>query len=166
MNLAVTPAAPDEQPIVAALFELYAYDFSELLGLDVRDDGHFPPRPLDAWWSDARRHPFLFRADGKLAGFALVHRRSRLSGDESITDMDQFFVLRKYRRRGVGLEASRTLFEKFRGRWEVRQEPPNRAATEFWRRAIGRFTDGKFEEQLLNDERWHGPVQFFDSTQR
>lgn len=164
MNVEVTVAGADERARLAALFELYVYDFSEILGLDVGDDGRFHGPPLDAYFGgDARCHAFVVRVDGKLAGFALVQQRSRLDGDESVCDVAQFFVLRRYRRHGVGERAARWLFDRFRGRWEVRQEAKNHAATAFWRRAIARYTGGRFDEIVVADERWHGPVQRFDS---
>jgi len=163
MNVEVTVAAPDEQGRLSALFELYMYDFSEMFGLDVGDDGRFRAPPLDAFWTDPRRHAFLVRVDEKLAGFALVQERSRLTGDEGVRDVAEFFVMRKYRRRGVGERTARWLFDRFRGPWEVREKAENQAGAAFWRRAIGRYTGGRFEEIVLDDERWRGPVQRFDS---
>ena len=37
------------------------------------------------------------------------------------------------------------------------------AATAFWRRVIGQYTLGAFEETVFDDERWRGPVQRFDN---
>jgi predicted acetyltransferase len=158
VNVELLPARPDE---IAALFQLYVHDLSEMLGIDVEDDGRFRVRSLDNYWSDPRCHAFAIRAEGKLAGFALVQQRSRLTGDESVTDMAEFFVLRRWRRRGVGERAAAWLFEHFRGRWEVRQKRENTAATAFWRRAIGRYA--RYDEVVLDDERWRGPVQRFES---
>jgi predicted acetyltransferase len=164
MNVQVVPATePDERARLTALFELYVYDFSEMLNLDVGDDGRFHFPALAAYWSDARHHPFLVRVDGKLAGFALVQESSRLSGDPSVFDMDQFFVLRKYRRHGIGEQMAAWLFDRFRGVWEVRQKAENQGGIAFWRRAVARYTSGQFEELILDDQRWRGPVQRFDS---
>jgi predicted acetyltransferase len=163
VNVLVTPAAAADRDRLRALLELYVYDFSALLGLDVADDGRFRVPAIDHYWTVPRCHPFLVRVDERLAGFALVQGRSRLSGDESVYDMAEFFVLRRYRRRGVGEQAAHELFARFAGPWEVREKEGNDAATAFWRRAIGRYTDGKFEELRLDDERWRGPVQRFDS---
>jgi predicted acetyltransferase len=164
MELEIAAIGREHEECLTALFQLYGYDFSELLGLDVGDDGRFRVPPLTPYWTDPRRHVFLFRVDGKVAGFALVQQRSRLSGDEGVTDMDQFFVLRRYRRNGIGERAAAWLFDRFVGPWEVRQERKNVPATAFWRRAIERYTGGRFEERVLDDQRWHGPVQFFASA--
>jgi predicted acetyltransferase len=160
----VSEAGPEDQGRLQALFELYVYDFSEILDLDVEEDGRFRVPPLDAYWTDPRRHAFLIRVDGKLGGFALVLEWSRLTGDEGVCDVAEFFVMRRYRRRGVGERAAAWLFDRFRGPWEVRQKAENRAAIAFWRRVIDRYTGGRFTEVVLDDERWRGPVQRFDSA--
>jgi predicted acetyltransferase len=163
MSLEVRAATGDDFARLAALLQLYVYDFSEMLGIDVGDDGRFDAPSLQGYGTDPRRHAFLVWVDGKLAGFAMIHRGSRLTGDESVFDMAEFFVLRKYRRRGVGEHVAGWLFDCFRGPWEVRQKAENQAATAFWRRAIGRYTGGRFEEEVLDDTRWRGAVQRFDS---
>jgi predicted acetyltransferase len=164
MNVQVTAATPEDKERLAALLELYVYDLSDILGIDVGADGRFRVPPLDAYWTDPRRHAFLVRVDDRLAGVALVHQRSRLSGDEGVSDMAEFFVLRKFRRHGVGERVATWLFDRFRGPWEVREKAENHAGTAFWRRAIGRYTNGRFQEMTLDDERWRGPVQCFDSS--
>ncbi|WP_426593360.1 GNAT family N-acetyltransferase [Cellulomonas sp. McL0617] len=109
--------------------EFYAYDWSEFDDRDVDEHGEFGYRWLDHYWTDEDRHAFLIRAEGKLAGFALVRQEQR-------TEMAEFFVLRRYRRRGVGAAAATALFHSYPGPWEVTQRLTNPAATAFWRRAI------------------------------
>jgi len=142
MDIQVAAAGADEQSRLAALLELYVYDFSEMLGLDVEEDGRFRLPAIDSYWTEAEHHPFLIRVDAKLAGFALV----------------------KERRHGVGGRAAGLLFDRFPGPWELRQRPENHDATAFWRRAIAHYTGGQFEDATWNDERWRGPVQRFDSS--
>ena len=163
MSLVITPATSDDRPRLLALFELYGYDFSEILGLDVGDDGRFTLPSLEHYWSDPRCHAFMLRVDDKLAGFALVQQRSYIDGNESVCDLAELFVMRKYRRRGVGEEAARWLFDRFAAWWEVRQKPQNVAATAFWRRVIAGYTSGEFADCVRDDTRWRGPMQRFDS---
>jgi predicted acetyltransferase len=164
MLAVLAPAERHELPVLANLFQYYHYDFAEILGgHPVGDDGRFGVPALEPYWTDPWRHPFLLRVDGHPAGFALVHRRSRLTGDPDTWDVAEFFVMRPYRRRGVGAQAAVDLFDRFRGRWEVRQIRANAAATSFWRRVIGQYTGGRYTEELLDDDRWRGPVQRFDN---
>ena len=60
--------------------------------------------------------------------------------------MGEFFVLRKFRRRGVGKQAAHRLFARHPGRWEVRELPSNMPAQGFWRRIIADYTQGDFSE--------------------
>lgn len=166
MQVQVSPAAREDEPRLRALFELYAYDFSELLALDLGADGRFAVPSLAAYWDDPRRHAFLVRVQGQLAGFALVGQGSRLGDDAEVFDMAEFFVVRRYRRVGVGERAAAAIFDRFQGRWEVRQRVENAAATAFWRRVIGRYTGEGFREAQWDDERWRGPVQRFDARVR
>jgi predicted acetyltransferase len=160
--LTLVPAGDDRAAVVSRLLQLYAYDLSDLLELDVGADGVFALPFPDRYWIDGRYHAFLIEEDGKVAGFAIVDSRSRFSEDET-WDMNQFFVLRRYRRRGVGRWAAVELFTRFPGRWEVREAARNTPARDFWRRVIGDFSGGTFDETSYDDARWRGYVQRFDS---
>jgi predicted acetyltransferase len=78
--------------------------------------------------------------------------------------MDQFFVLRKYRRQGAGELLARSVFSALPGRWEVGQMPRNQAAQVFWRKVIGLYTGGRFKEHEVAAGWWHGVVQVFESA--
>jgi predicted acetyltransferase len=166
MKIEVSPAALQEKAVLRNLMELYLYDFSELTGDDVDDSGMFGYRYLDLYWEEPERRPFLIRVDGRLAGFALVREAESLvegavpPGD-ICTHMAEFFILLKYRRQGIGARAAWELFDLFSGRWEVCEIPENTSARDFWRKAIGEYTGGDYEEVFLDNERWRGPVQVF-----
>lgn len=129
MEFNLVAATEDDKPVLRRLVELYRYDFSEFDQADVDSYGEYGYRYLDHYWTEASRVAFLFRVDGYWAGFALVRA-------ESPFDMSEFFVMRKYRRQGVGRAAAADLFRRFAGPWRVRQQKTNPAATEFWRKAI------------------------------
>src|SRR5271170_6730931 len=105
-------ATSEHEPILANLLELYMHDFSEFLDLDIGEDGRFGYPSLPLYWSESGRHPFLIRADGKPAGFALVKNVPGVSGSGAVWDMAEFFVLRGYRRRGVGKLAAHELWRR------------------------------------------------------
>lgn len=157
VDVEVSPVGPEEQHALAALMQLYVYDFSEMLGLDVADDGRYHAPPVEG------RDAFFVRAGGKLAGFALIGGESRLTGERGVHDVAELFVLRRYRWAGVGERLACALFDRYPGRWEVRQKRENVEAIAFWRRVVDRYTRGRFDEESLDDERWRGPVQRFDN---
>ena len=66
--ITLKPIARSEAPVLAQLFELYAYDFSEHMPLDLKPSGRFDIPIADAWWSDSDHHPFFLYSDDKLVG--------------------------------------------------------------------------------------------------
>ena len=138
-KIEVIPAGPEEEPILANLLELYAHDFSEFHDLELGTDGRFGYRSLTLYWSAPDQYPFLVRVNGKLAGFVLVKRGSEVSGNETAWDMAEFFVLRGYRRHGIGTQIAHEVWKRFPGRWEVRVMQANISAGHFWMSAISTF---------------------------
>ncbi|MDO3411351.1 GNAT family N-acetyltransferase [Saccharibacillus sp. CPCC 101409] len=116
------------------LWQLYLYDFSEFTDMDVRPDGTYPQFPefelyWKKWGGDAA---YFILAEGRIAGFAMVHE----FWDNEAAYLSQFFVMRKYRRRGVGSKAARLVFETKTGRWGLHQLANNLPAQRFWDRII------------------------------
>lgn len=133
-RLELVPAGIEHTPVLANLLELYIHDFSEFVPKDVAEDGRFGYPDLSFYWSDPRRHPFLARLDGKWAGLALVHQLPH------VWDMAEFFVLRRYRRQGLGAELARRIWHTFPGAWQVRVRAGNATAISFWETCIADFT--------------------------
>ncbi|MCH7812360.1 MAG: GNAT family N-acetyltransferase [Chloroflexi bacterium] len=164
MKIELLRAEAKDRPAVENLLQLYQYDFSEIMGGDATDSGRFEFITLEGYWERPDRHAFLVKADGRLAGLALVMEESHFTGKDGTTDMEEFFIMRKYRRRGVGREVATRLFDMFPGRWEVRVVEPNVNAHAFWLAVIDGYTGAKFEDRKEDSERWRGPVQSFVSA--
>ena len=133
------PAAPEQESILANLLELYAHDFSEFHSLELGANGRFGYLPLPLYWSEPGRYPFLIKVDGRWAGLVLVKRGFEAPHHETVWDMAEFFIVRAYRRRGIGMKVAHEVWRKFPGRWQVRVMQSNRTALQFWQRAITTF---------------------------
>ena len=164
-RMALVEVPADRKAVIAHLMQLYLHDFSEFAAIgtdhgEVDEDGRFPYKWLDSYWREEGRLPFTIHADGRLAGFALINRWSALGCplDQSVAE---FFVLRKYRRSGVGLRAAQLLFARFPGQWEVPVAWYNQPALSFWRKVVAIVADGPLEECAGNGERWVGTVLRF-----
>jgi len=138
-HIELVPAAPEQESIIANLLELYAHDFSEFHSLELGANGRFGYKLLPLYWREPDRYPFLIKVDGRLAGLALVKRGSEISDSEAAWDMGEFFIVRAYRRQGVGMKAAHQVWRRFPGPWEVRVMQSNRTALNFWQRAITTF---------------------------
>jgi len=135
------PIALGQAPVLANLFELYVHDFSEQLPLDLQPSGLFELTPGDEWWKRDDHFPFFIRSadQGKLLGFALVRRGSRVTGESQVMDVAEFFVVRGARARGVGSAAALALFARFGEPWEIRVRESNEVARKFWSRVVTRW---------------------------
>jgi predicted acetyltransferase len=69
-----------------------------------------------------------------------VKKGSEISGNETVWDVAEFFVLRGYRRRGIGTQIANEVSRRFSGPWEVRVMQSNVPARDFWAHAISILT--------------------------
>lgn len=160
-DLEVRVAEPDERLPLYRMLELYQHDLSDIWDQDLDPHGEYG-YALDRYWQRSDCWPYLFRVAGKLAGFALVDTRVRIPGDDFW--MDQFFVLKKYRRQGVGSAAAIAVIDLHRGRWQIGQMPKNLAAQAFWRHLISAYTRERCTEERITTGWWQGYVQRFSSA--
>ena len=138
--------------------------------------GHREPDQVAHWFADPQAHPFVIAEAAERIGFALVVRGTgaagpgpgRESGRASAATagptyrMAEFFVCRPSRGRGVGQGAARLILDRFAGRWEIIEYLRNPDAVRFWRRVVSRYTQGRFEERVVNGE----VRQVFESARR
>lgn len=162
-DLTVAPARITEREAISRLLQLYLHDFSEFTapGDDARgvdQNGLFAYPPFDSYWQgDEARAIHLFRVAGDLAGFAFVNDWSP-SGQGVDHALAEFFVLRPYRRAGIGWDASTRLFAQLPGIWEVGVLGHNFAAVNFWRTALRADPISDLEELQGPKGRWDGTV--------
>jgi predicted acetyltransferase len=146
MDVTLHEATPADLPVVKNLVPYYIYDMSEHLGWACTADGRFDGcDDLESYWHGPGRHAFVLRAGQEPSGFALIlAEHDEPDVDFSVTD---FFVLRKFRGRGVGQRIAHELFDRFPGRWKVEQFAENKPAVAFWQKVIDRYCRGQFEQR-------------------
>ncbi len=162
----MTPAVTLESALTARatvenLFQFYVHDFADFWAtrqVELGEDGRFPfYPPLTAFWNEPGAEPLLIRADGQIAGFALIDRHSH-SGLPCDFDMGEFFVARHYRREGVGRAAALMAMRERPGLWEIAIARRNLPAQPFWRSIAATLAPDGYEDLDRNDAHWNGPV--------
>jgi predicted acetyltransferase len=138
-NIEIIAASLEQKAILANLLELYSHDFCEFVDLEIGPDGRFGYSDLDIYWTEPARHPLLVYVDTRLAGFALIDGLQPGLPDEMVWDVAEFFILRGYRRAGIGTEVAHQVWKRFPGRWQVRVIVSNQPAYGFWHHAITSF---------------------------
>ena len=160
--------------VLDRLMQLYLYDFSEMLcdepegRLDEagRYDPGFPlARYADGQAHGARYEGWLARAAGQWAGFSLFSDRVDATHHAGPGhNVDEFFVIRCFRRQGTGSELARRTFDAYRGTWQITQIGSNTGAIAFWQSAVAAYTGGRFRSFETQEHgqtlHWHT----FDSS--
>jgi len=162
IDLMIDPAPIAERATLERLLQLYLHDFSAFAAPDgphgdVEADGRFAYPDLERYWLTSDHQALLMRAGGRLAGFALLNGWAP-SGEPVDYAMAEFFVLRKYRRIGLGRTAARRIIAARPGRWEVGVAAYNAPALAFWRAALADLEGWRAREAPGDGTRWRGPI--------
>lgn len=160
LGLELRSARADDRLPVYRMLELYQHDLSDIWDQDLDVHGEYG-YALDEYWFARDSDAFVMQVDGRYAGVALVNRRPKVPGADHW--LEQFFVVKKYRKRGIGEAAAVALFDAMPGLWQVGQMPLNLPAQAFWRKVIGRYAGGQHTETRLDEGPWQGVLQQFRS---
>lgn len=159
----VVEVTEDQKFILRQLIELYEYDFSEYNSQDVNKYGLYGYKYLDHYWTDQDRHPFFVLVDNVLAGFVLINNHCYLQKNDA-KSVAEFFIMRKYRRSGIGSVVATKIFDMFCGDWEVLQHGNNDPSKTFWKNVIEKYTKGHYELLNVETESWKGQGFIFNNA--
>jgi predicted acetyltransferase len=153
-NLVISKIGPESDALLRNLAEHYCHDMSEWFGLDTGADGRYSYDTVSVWANgyDA----YLAKVDDSIAGFALIGPAREWLDDVSAHDVHEFFIMRKFRRRGIGRSMARFLWNEYPGEWLVRVLEANVPAVTFWRCEISSYSAGSYAEaqHVVNGRRW------------
>ena len=164
MDIQLDPITQKGKRAFSQLINLYNfnYDFTNYLDDEIPEEG-FYYADADYYMTEPSARSFFIRADGRIAGYVVIMTGGCKCLDESDAhNIDEFFVTRKFRLKGVGKRAARIAFDMHRGKWEVCQMQDNIPAQLFWQSVISEYTDGHFEKHGTPDEEMVGFT--FDSS--
>lgn len=145
MNIELNIMKIEEKSLLIRLMELYNYDFTRFDNEDINEYGYYGYSHIDDYWNEEGRFPYLIRVDGKIAGFALVCPHCMYINDDNSRSIGEFFVMVKYRGKGVGKYVATEIFDKHPGVWEVCHMPCNTPAGEFWKKVITEYTKNNYK---------------------
>jgi len=158
MPLELRKTNPEDFPALQQMLELYQYDISDIYLQDTDAEAKYGYN-LDRHRQDERFHAHIALESSQYIGFALVAPAIVTRKEGSW--LEQFFILKRYRRSGAGRALALHVFQSYPGLWEVGQMPANHAAQAFWRQVIGTATAGAFVELQITEGWWQGVAQQF-----
>jgi predicted acetyltransferase len=167
MNITIDPVRKEEKEILRNLLEKYNYEFSQYDNNDVNNLGLYGYDYLDSYWTEENRFPFFIKVDGKLAGFAMVNDYPEIKIETNYC-MSEFFVMQKYRKMGIGTYVENKIFDKFKGKWQLKRHPKNEASVKFWNKVISEYTEEKYElikssPEAIYEDGTHGDIFIFET---
>ncbi|MBB4824536.1 putative acetyltransferase [Sporosarcina luteola] len=158
MEITLSLLPYEDKTVLYHLIQLYRYDSSEFDGHALNKHGIYSYKYLDHQWTEEYRRPFLIEVNGEIAGFALIildvpGEYTKLSSAAKTNVISDFFIMRKFRQKGVGKKVAFSLFDQFKGVWEIKQTLSNKDAYIFWKKVITEYTNDTFlDEKVLQDE--------------
>jgi predicted acetyltransferase len=156
-------AAPGDRLWIQSVYRDYLDDLNPGTGLfpKLPEVGHREPDQIAHWFGDPNTFPLIIVKGSEPVGFARVVRAMGASAQARIEyRMAEFFVTRNRRRLGIGQMAVHLILSRFAGRWEITEYLRNTEAVTFWRRVVARYTQGRYQERIVNGE----VRQVFDSA--
>lgn len=164
-SITLTDALAAQAPVIQNLIQLYTHDFSEFWAGtsrgDVNAQGLFDAYPLEHYWSRSGWSAKFIWCRAALAGFSLLNDQTH-SGLAANRNLSEFFILRKYRGRGIGRCAALTLFSQHPGLWEVAVARQNQRAVKFWRNIVRDSAHASGIQELdQQNAQWDGNVLRF-----
>src|ERR1700722_9266120 len=126
-DLSISKIGPEYHLVLRNLLEFYVHDMTEWFDIDTKADGSYSYDTSPIWKDD---NVYLARVGESIAGFALI------GSAEGAHEVREFFVLRKFRRSGVGRKMAALAWNEYPGEWLVRVLESNAPAGKFWRAAI------------------------------
>lgn len=153
MNCILLKASEEHKIVIHNLMQYYIYDFSEYIKYDVDDNGMFAPYTnlMDYWQGNNDKFPYVIKMNDKYVGFVLVKHINYVN--RNYFSIAEFFILKKYRRKGIGKAIAIRVFNLHKGKWEVYQKDSNKPAQIFWSNVIAKYTNGQFKERLEDGKR-------------
>ena len=158
MTLELRKAQPNDFPAVQQMLELYQYELSDIWAQKADAQARYG-YALERHQQGERFHAHVALQGSQYVGFALV-APAAVTRQEGHW-MEQFFILKRFRRSGAGKALAKHVLLSHPGAWEVGQMPANVAAQHFWRRVIAQATAGNYREVQVTEGWWQGVVQQF-----
>ena len=146
MLIEIEQVQEEQREILAHLIELYEYDFSEYENSDVNAYGLYGYSYLDYYWTEENRYAYFIKVNGKLAGFAMVCGFCYVSKHEETLFLSEFFIMKKYRKQGIGKYAAKEVLRKHPGKWELTVHPKNPVSHKFWKSVISEIAQSEMKE--------------------
>ena len=151
VTLELLPTQADQTHLIRNLYQFYAYETSDWELEDVDADGCFyiHEEYLARYWQEPDWSAQLVMVEGCIAGFVLIER-SEVPGIDAL-ELADLFILKKYRRQGIGRAVALHALSDTRHPWLVRFHQQDDVAQAFWQSVVEELPRPSREIELPDD---------------
>jgi len=145
------------------IMSLYLHDMSEFGDdLKVNEEGIFEYEGFDLYFKTEDLKPFFITYQGEVAGFVFLNS-GKYVPREIDYEVHELFLLKGYRKKGIGNAAIQNLLELYRGKYKIAQISCNKLAINFWTKFYENQGINYVEsKEKLDDIELEGTVQIFN----
>ena len=119
---------------------------------------------LDDYWNEKSRIPLFIELENEIVGFVLINDFTLYEPFNAIQSIAEFYIKPPFRRQNIGKETAFLLFNKYKGKWEIKQDVNSHGAQTFWRTIIEEFTKGDYQEIYYDENNEKATIQLLRSN--
>lgn len=144
----------ENEEILSNLLSLYLHDLSEFSSeITISQNGLYEFDAIDEYLSKTNLHALLIKVDNNIAGFILLSESPYVKEGCDLC-IQEFFILKNYRRNGIGNMALNLLYKKYIGKYCLMIMGKNIIALNFWRNSH-KLNNISFEEGILPSDGYY-----------
>lgn len=128
------------------IHQKYLYEMTNYYDDEMDPVGNYHYGYFDAYFTEPDRKALFIYKDHRLAGFAMINSYSYIGKTPDYV-LAEFTVFPTYRKKHVATEAAKMIFDRNKGRWEVKYNEANTAARTLWNRVCASYCP---EKTMLN----------------
>ncbi|MBU8567943.1 GNAT family N-acetyltransferase [Virgibacillus pantothenticus] len=128
LSVEIKEANSEDKNSVENLFQFYLHDLSEYTdNLNIAKNGNFDTSDVELFFTKDNLLPLKIVLEDEIIGFIFLIKGKTVN--YVINDM---FILRKFRNRGLGKIVVKKVFTQYKGTYAVMQLINNKSAVTFW----------------------------------
>ena len=133
------------------LFQLYLYDLSKFNNnIEIEENGLYSAPWIDRDWDLPEFIPLRIKQNHNTCGLILLTKKP-FSKPETELCIQEFFILRKFRNKGIGLASIERLFANYPGSYSMSVIKHNISAKLFWEKAFNLMEIQYIKEKYIHD---------------
>ena len=119
-----------------SLYEESLFDLNEM-----NENALFEYKDFDLYFEDEDKVAYFIMENDtkKILGFIMI------SKNINIYNINEFMILPKYRKIGIGKKAAFMIFNMYKGCYQVSPSYGSSAAYDFWKNVIGEYTNNDYQ---------------------